>query len=263
MRTTVGVFRSRSDAELGVQQLRSAGIPADQINVLTPGPGQEGAATRVPEVEGEQPGMVEAIGAVAGGAAGLGVGEGLATLLVPGVGPVLALGLVGGALLGALAGGAVGRMGENAIFPGLPEDEFFVYRDALRQGRTVIVAMVPDEKAEAARIALESAGAESVDRAREMWWIGLRDVEKEHYEAEGGNFDRDEADFKLGFEAAQQIETRELNARRPDTWNNAAFSKGYERGRKYAEGARQQRSESPTPSPAAQLASNKSKSAGR
>ena len=162
---------------------------------------------------------------------------------------MLALGLVGGAVLGALAGGAIGRTGENAIFSGLPEDELFVYRDALRQRRTVVVAMVPEEKADAARIALELAGAESVDRAREMWWIGLRDVEKEHYEAEGGNFERDEADFKLGFEAAQQIENRERNARRPDTWNDAAFRKGYERGRIYAETAGRGRSESRTPSP--------------
>jgi hypothetical protein len=86
MRIAVGVLKSRSDTDGGVQKLRSAGIPEDQISVLTPGAAQEGEVTRVPKVGGEQPGMVAAIGAVAGGAAGLGVGERLATLLVPGVG---------------------------------------------------------------------------------------------------------------------------------------------------------------------------------
>lgn len=30
--------------------------------------------------------------------------------------------------------------------------------------------------------------AESIDRAREMWWLGVRDIEREHYNAHGGNF---------------------------------------------------------------------------
>lgn len=241
MSFVVGVFKSRADAEVGTQQLQRAGVHKSAITMLSPH--GNGAAPRVPESDAEQPGMLKTLGAVAGGAFGLGVGEGLATLVVPGVGPVLAAGMIGGAVLGALAGGVVAGSEERAIFPGLPGDEVFIYKDALRQGRTVlIVAAETPEEAKQVQVYLERAGAESIDSARRMWWLGLRDVEKEHYNAGGGNFERDEADFKRGFESAlhdghDMVERKT----RPDTWNSEAFREGYERGQQYADSSRKQK----------------------
>src|SRR5438045_2869900 len=84
---------------------------------------------------------------------------------------------------------------------GIPGDELYVYEDALRRGRSVVMAFTDNEKvAESARVALKRAGAESVDAAREEWWIGLRDAESEHYLAQGGDFKTDEAKYRLGFE---------------------------------------------------------------
>jgi len=61
-------------------------------------------------------------------------------------------------------------MWENALSDGLPKDEFVVYEDALRQGRTVLIALTEDAtQAEAARAALGQAGAESLDAARDTW----------------------------------------------------------------------------------------------
>jgi len=243
MRSVVGVFKSRADAEDGAKQLRSVGVKENAVTLLTPHTGEP--AKWVAKSDAEQPGMMKTLGAVAGGALGLGIGEGLATLVIPGVGPVLAAGMIGGAVVGALAGGAIAGAEENAIFPGLPGDEVFIYKDALRQNRTVlIVATETSEEAKEVRVLLERAGAESIDSARRMWWLGLRDVEREHYNAAGGNFDRDEADFKRGFEAAlhdgNEMEERES---RPDTWNDEAFQQGYERGRQYAESAREKQTQ--------------------
>jgi len=82
-------------------------------------------------------------------------------------------------------------------------------RNALRKGRTVVIALVEnDRQAGAAREALTQAGVESIDAARESWWIGLRDVEKEEYKAHGGDFETDELSYRRGFEAALQLETR-------------------------------------------------------
>lgn len=184
MIATVGVYNFKTDAEQAAAELMSAGFDKDAVNILTPGSEQE--EQKVQTINGEQPGIVKAIGAVTGGAVGLGLGEGLATLLVPGVGAVLAIGLAGGALLGALAGGAVGGAAENTIFSGVPEDELLVYKDALRRGRTVVIAMAKDDaRAELARDVFKHTGAESIDQARKMWWLGLRDVEKERYKADG------------------------------------------------------------------------------
>jgi hypothetical protein len=241
MPAVVGVFKSRTDAERGVAKLREIGIPPQQINVLTP-QATEAELAAVPTSQGEQPGMVKTLGALTGGALGAGIGEMVATMLLPGVGLVLALGIAGGGLLGAIGGGAIGNEAEKTVFSSLPEEEFFVYEDALRRGRSLVIARVDDDAVEAARGAFDDAGAESVDRAREMWWIGLRDVEREHYEVDGRKFEEDEPYFRYGFEAALRPSCRDksydeclndLRNRYPRMYDREPFQHGYERGQAY------------------------------
>ena len=112
----------------------------------------------------------------------------------------------------------------------------FVYEDALRKGRTVIIALADDEtQAEAARKELARAGAESIDAAREEWWIGLRSAEEEEYLAQGRNFKADESVLRRGFEAALLPETRNksyseasdyLRGRYGDVYNQEPFRHG-------------------------------------
>jgi hypothetical protein len=253
MIAVVGVFKSRSAAERSGAELVPLEISKDRINILTPEVTDKETAA-VPTVAGEQPGVGKAMGAVVGGAMGMAGGVGLAPaiagLLVPGVGPVLGIGILAGALLGAIGamgGAAVGATIESEVFTGLPEDELFVYEDALRKGRTVVVVMAEDDEVDAVRGALELAGAESVDRAREMWWLGLRDVEREGYTADGGSFEHDERDFRSGFEAALQLRNRgrsyeecyqELAERDARVCESEAFRRGYERGLQYLEAFR-------------------------
>src|SRR5579864_5848899 len=183
MKAVSGVFRSRSDAARAMAEMHSVGLPENQMTLLTPGKSEAGLET-VPAVAAEQPGMGKAIGAVLGGSAGLS-GAALVMAAIPGVGPITAIGLLGSAVLaaaGAGIGAAAGGKLENSMTEGLPEDELFVYEDALRRGRSVVVAMAEDETAATRfRELLSAEGAETVDAAREQWWIGLRDAEREHY----------------------------------------------------------------------------------
>jgi len=250
MNTTVGVFKSRTAAQHAAHKLVPLGVPKDRINILTPDVTAAELA-QLPTQAAEQPGMGKAMGATIGGAMGLAAAGTLpailGSLLVPGVGPVLAIGLAGG-VLGAVAGGAAGGAMESFTTEGLPEDELFVYEDALRQGRSVVVATGDDEaQTEAIRGALEDAGAESINRAREMWWVGLREAEKEAYQAQGGSFDEDERYFRCGFEAAQHSANRgksyeQCRARLGDLYPGAherePFQRGYKRGRAYFEALR-------------------------
>jgi hypothetical protein len=250
MKPVVGVFKSRSAAQRAADKLVPLGIPKDRISILTPDVTQTELA-QVPIQGAEQPGMGKVMGATVGGAIGLAVGGTLTailgSLLVPGVGPVLAIGLAGG-VLGAVAGGGVGGAVESYTTEGLPEDELFVYEDALRQGHSAVIAIAADDpEAEAIRGALEDAGAESIDRAREMWWVGLRDAEKETYQAHGHNFDEDERYFRCGFEAAQHSANRgksyeecraRLGDRYPGAHEREPFRRGYQRGRAYFEALR-------------------------
>jgi hypothetical protein len=187
-----------------------------------------------------------------GGGVGI-TGGSLLIALVPGVGPITALGLLGAAIAGAAGatvGAAVGDRMEKSTIDGLPEDEIFVYEDALRKGRSVVIAMAEDqESAKRLREIMKREGAESVDAAREQWWIGLRSAEENHYSKSGRKFADDEKFYRLGFEAALHARTRcmefdqvsgEMNAALEDVQREnpgvdveEAFTQGYQRGRDY------------------------------
>jgi len=234
MITVAGVFRSRERAQSAAVDLRQTGLR--HINLLIPGD-TASHLSEVPTSEGEQPGMGKAVGSVLGGAlgmaAGIELGAAAATILIPGVGPVVAIGIAAAALLGvggAVGGAAAGAALEKDSTIGLPADELFVYKDALKQGRSVIFVQAQnDDEAAEAHAVLTSAGAESIDAAREEWWIGLRSAEKEHYHTLGGDFEKEEPDYRRGFEAA----LRHNGAGTPDRAASAAYRRGYERGTAY------------------------------
>jgi outer membrane lipoprotein SlyB len=249
MKTVVGILSWRSDAELTVERLREAGIPGENISLLTPDSSQE-KLEEVPTTETEQPGMGAAMGGVVGGAlgaaGGMGLGAAMATLLVPGVGAVLAIGLGGAALLGAggaIGGAAAGEALEDGMARGLPIDELFVYEHALRQGRSVLIVFAEDEvQASRAREVLHAAGAESVDAARENWWVGLRDQEKANLsedKEDKEDFKARETSYRHGFEMALHPTNRgksydqvidSLRTRQPDEYGQDSFRRGYQRG---------------------------------
>ena len=250
MKTVAGIFHARADAERALESLRSLGIAEERLNLLTQGSTAEELADEVPTTETEQPGMGKAMGTAVGGALGVAggmhLGAVVATSLIPGVGPVLAIGMIGAALLGtggALAGRKVGEALEDSIAPELPHDELYVYEDALRQGRTVVICAAEDDgQAARVRSALTDAGAESIDAARDTWWLGLRDVEAESYSAEGKDFGEAEPYYRRGFESALHPRARgrsyDEDAERlrecfGEECREPAFRRGYERGRRY------------------------------
>jgi hypothetical protein len=256
MSTVAGIFQSRADAERAAENLHSSGIATDRINFLTPGTTNQEVEASVPTTETEQPGMGSAlggtVGAALGVAGGMHMGAALASLLVPGVGPVLAAGVIGAALLGAggaAAGVAAGGAMEDSV-EGLPHDELYVYEDALRRGRSVVIVLADDDaQAETARGVLTQAGAESVDAARESWWVGLRDAEEAEYQGKGRDFKTDEPVYRRGFEAAQHPHVRgksyeeareRLRERYSDSFESDVFRRGYERGQNYRRGLAEQ-----------------------
>lgn len=254
MEAITGVFQTRLDAERALDKAYKAGISADRITLLTPGTVDQvnKEMQSVPADSSEQPGMGKAIGALVGGGVGL-TGGSLLLALVPGLGPVTALGLLGAGLLGA-AGATVGASAggriENSSSQGLPEDEIFVYEDALRKGRSVVVGLAEnDHAASLLRELMKAEGAESVDAAREQWWTGLRSAEEGHYSKSGSSFSEDEKFYRLGFEAALHARTRcmefdqvsaEMDAALEDVQRQYpgqnvedAFTRGYQRGREH------------------------------
>jgi hypothetical protein len=240
MQAVVGVVRQHAHAEEIVTALREIGVADRRISVLSPG-ASDAAVRSVPTTEAEQPGIGGTIGSVVGGAAGTAGGLAVASLALPGVGPVIAAGAIALGLLGAAAGGALGGQLDDVLSKGLPADELYVYRHALRTERTVVIVTVDDDaEAEHIRNVFAGRGAESVDAAREDWWIGLRDAEEAKYTSQGGDFRKDEAVYRLGFDAAfrqpapappfDDVRAR-LHERHGTVVDTLAFRAGYERGR--------------------------------
>ncbi len=250
MKNVAGVFRNVSSVRCAVERIRNQGIPENRINAVAPGTSEHELETDVPVSDTEQPGMGGAlggtVGAAIGAAGGLELGLAAAALLVPGIGPVLAAGLgavifgAGGAVAGAVAGN---KLEEN--IEGVPHDELFVYEDALRRGRSVVFVTAQSEsEAEIVNAAFEACGAESIDAARNEWWVGLRDDEQAYYEAASGrSFDEDEEHYRKGFEAALDMRAREKSyaedvARLRDCFGvvceHDAFKHGYRRGREHS-----------------------------
>jgi hypothetical protein len=154
--TVVGVFVDPARAEGAVDELRRAGFDDKQVGYVGlrealaegthPGSGPEmdlGAET------GEQAAH-EFTGALKGTAIGGLLGA--AAALIPGVGPILAGGVLGAALLGAGAGAAAGGLLGALQHAGLSEEDARAYEPELRAGRVLLVVRHVSRHAEAADI---------------------------------------------------------------------------------------------------------------
>ena len=155
METAIGVFASRDHAQQAVKELRDRQVPEDAIVFLTR---SEGEANTIAKELGTF------VGGFVGGAAGMTTGIVAASLLLPGIGTVFALGIGAAALLtgagaGAGAGSVLGSAATreaNAAKPATDEkssEDVVFFREVLKEGRSLIV--VRTESQELAKSACE------------------------------------------------------------------------------------------------------------
>ncbi len=173
MQSVLGIFETRAAAEQAVQGLLAARISPQSIVFLT-GEAGDAQVDKLPTTDAERDGMGETMGGVVGGAVGMGaglsLGTAIASLLVPGVGTIFAIGLGAAALLGlggAAAGAAAGEASEESADIGVAKDDTFIYHALLKRGRSLVIANVNDhELASAAKAVFKRLGAEDADEAR-------------------------------------------------------------------------------------------------
>jgi len=173
MQTIVGIFRTRVAADRALNGLLENGIPQQSIIFLTADQPKVEVAS-VPTTDAEPDGMGKTLGSYVGGivgaGAGLYLGSALARLVVPGVGPILAAGIGAAAALGlggAAAGGTVGNATEHAMDEGAPKDDVVIYRELLKQGRSVVIVNVDsDELAARARSVMQQNQTEDIETFR-------------------------------------------------------------------------------------------------
>ncbi|HEY4338338.1 MAG TPA: hypothetical protein VGM97_00145 [Steroidobacteraceae bacterium] len=165
--STVGIYATATQAEVGVDMLIAKGFKSGEISVLLPEhpnnqPARQGAATQVPQTT--KTGSASAIGATAGGALGgaLALLVGAGALAIPGVGPFIAAGPLMAGLAGLGVGGAVGGLGGALVGMGLHEDEVKRYLNQIGSGHTMLVVHcdTPSEVLKAKGILTTSGAAE-------------------------------------------------------------------------------------------------------
>jgi hypothetical protein len=171
----VGVFETREQADLAIQDLLQHGFAENYI----------GFAMRRSDdaiVDDETTGVADDVemaaeaaheaaeGAVGGALAGAGIGGliGAATaLLLPGIGPILAGGIlasaIGGAAIGAAAGGVLGALVEM----GIPEEEARHYEREFHAGRALVTVNEPGRSHEALEILRRHGAVDTVNRDSE------------------------------------------------------------------------------------------------
>jgi hypothetical protein len=161
--TVVGVFPTRDQGHYAVEELRRAGFPDSHITMVVahhPRPGEVDVtdmdAAKAAQVSGqtkEAEGAV--IGAVAGGVGGAALA--LAASFLPGVGPVLSLGMLAATLFGVTAGAAGGGIVGALVGLDFPEEEARFYERELKAGRA-LVGVKADGRLDEARAVLQRCG---------------------------------------------------------------------------------------------------------
>lgn len=143
METAIGVFSSPNGAEEAVRQLRQQGIPEEAIVLLTRSENEAKATAR---------GLAVIVGGLAEGAADTSVA--IADFLLPGIGPVFALGFGGITLLrlaGIRAASAVGLSlvdegkTQRPVLDEKRQDTAF-FREVLEEGRSLVVVRTESMK---------------------------------------------------------------------------------------------------------------------
>lgn len=158
MKTLVAMFDDFNDAERAVDALLDAGISRSDISVVANNangdfPVEQTVDTRVDAVDA---GQGATFGAMVGGLVGLGA------LLIPGIGPVVAVGPLAAVLaagVGAAAGAVTGGITAALIQTGIPEKDAGYYAEAVRRGNTLVTVNATNEFLDRAQAIFTKHGA--------------------------------------------------------------------------------------------------------
>lgn len=182
-RTVTAMFDSYAHAANAVSRLKAAGIPDDDISIVSNNSAERTRyETDRPGVEGDAAtgaGTGAAIGGMMGGGAGLLAGLGL--LAIPGVGPVVAAGWLAATLVGAGAGAAAGGLLGGLTGAGIGESDAHVYAEGVRRGGSLVTVRTNEDYAGRVEDILDDEGTIDLVEREESWrregWTGRPDGE--------------------------------------------------------------------------------------
>ncbi|WP_371369094.1 hypothetical protein SRRS_24030 [Sporomusa rhizae] len=155
VKSVIGVFNSKSNAEQAVSALRNQGFTTEEINIVSKNHNKRNRQDDEFYEDDVTDGALT--GGTLGGIGGLLLGAG--ALAIPGVGPVIAAGPIAAALSGAVAGGIAGGL----IDWGIPAEAGRRYEQEVAQGGILAVIRADASKANQAAQLLRQNGAKDVE----------------------------------------------------------------------------------------------------
>jgi hypothetical protein len=149
----VGTFKSRSEAEKALNELKNSGFSMDRVSILAQNTDSNEIAgaqvkDRGDDESTEGAGIGAVTGSVLGGIGGLLVG--LEALIIPGVGPFLAAGTIATTLAGAGIGAASGALVGALTGAGIPEEDAQAYSDSVSHGNYLVILEGQEDEIERA-----------------------------------------------------------------------------------------------------------------
>ncbi len=158
LKTVIGLFDSRDQAEKAASDLRGSGFH-DEISILASDKGKEKTSGNYFNDTSETHSINSGLstGGLLGGLAGLGMGAG--ALAIPGIGPLIAAGPIAGLLSGAFTGGIAGGL----IDWGIPADRGKFYEGKIREGKILASVRTDENKINSAADILRRNGARDVE----------------------------------------------------------------------------------------------------
>lgn len=162
----IGYFQDSNQAGQAVNELKAKGF--NEISLL--GNEKGGIEGGIEEdnkgtgLGGQHISKGTMTGGAIGGLVGLGLGTGVlgalgaAALLIPGVGPIVAMGPLAAALGGAVTGGIAGAL----IDYGIPKEHSDFYETKIKEGNSVLVLKTDEQKADEVAGIMKKFGARDV-----------------------------------------------------------------------------------------------------
>lgn len=161
----IGYFKDSNQAGQAANELKAKGF--NEISLLG---NEKGGVEGSDDGDNKGLGLGQNIsngtmtGGAIGGLVGIGLGTGVlgalgtAALLIPGVGPIVAMGPLAAALGGAVTGGVAGAL----IDYGIPKEHSDYYETKIKEGNSVMVLKTDEQKADEVARIMRNYGAKDV-----------------------------------------------------------------------------------------------------
>ncbi len=149
----IGSFSSPDAAEKAIRDMRSKGLTDNEMSVIAKGEKGQGNNDNS---GGNSLSSGMTTGGVLGGITGLAASAG--ALMIPGIGPIVALGPLAATVTGAVGGGIVGSL----VDWGIPAEQAQQYEQDIKSGGAIVSVESTRQKVDDAAKQLRAEGARNI-----------------------------------------------------------------------------------------------------